>query len=100
MSLVGAPPSAVWLLLFASLIGFAAWRLRPLLVPGWAGASARLAEVALGISLAIVLAELLGLVGLLGGAWLIVGAAALAIAAWALGRRAAIGGPVGPARAS
>ena len=81
MSLVGAPPAAVWLLLFAALIGLAAWRLRPLLVPAWSGGAARLAEVVLGISLAVVLAECLGLVGLMRGAWLIAGAATLAVAA-------------------
>jgi hypothetical protein len=86
MSLVGAPPSAVWLLLFAALIGLAAWSLRPVLVPGWVGASARLVEVVLAISLAIVLAEALGLIGLLRGAWLIAAAGALALGAWGLGR--------------
>jgi hypothetical protein len=96
MSLVGAPPSAIWLLAFAALIGFAAWRLRPLLVPEWDGASARLAEVVLGLGLVVVLAELLGLLGLLEGAWLIGGAGAIALAAWGAGgrrrpRRAAAG---------
>jgi hypothetical protein len=87
MSLIGAPPSAIWLLLFAALIGLAAWRLRPVLTPAWGGASARLVEVVLAISLAIVLAEVLGLIGLLRGAWLIVGAGVLALGAWGLARR-------------
>src|SRR4051794_3853502 len=86
MSLVGAPPAAVWLLVFAALIGFAAWRLRPLVVPGWGGAGARLVGGVLGLSLAIVLAEVLGLIGLMRGAWLIAGAAVLALGAWGLAR--------------
>jgi len=86
MSLIGAPPSAIWLLLFAALVGLAAWSLRPVLVPGWGGASARLVEVVLAISLVIVLAEVLGLIGLLRGAWLIAGAGALALGAWVLAR--------------
>src|SRR5919198_406708 len=79
MSLIGAPPSAIWLLVFGSLVALAAWWLRPVVVPGWSGAGARLIEVVLAISLAVVLAEVLGLAGLLRGAWLIAGAGALAI---------------------
>jgi hypothetical protein len=87
MSLIGAPPSAIWLLVFGSLIALAAWWLRPVVVPGWSGAGARLIEVVLAISLAVVLAEVLGLAGLLRGAWLIAGAGALALGAWGGGRR-------------
>src|SRR5919204_835048 len=87
MSLIGAPPSAIWLLVFGSLIVLAAWWLRPVVVPGWSGAGARLIEVVLAISLAVVLAEVLGLAGLLRGAWLIAGAGALALGAWGGGRR-------------
>src|SRR5919197_5162735 len=87
MSLIGAPPSAIWLLVFGSLVALAAWWLRPVVVPGWSGAGARLIEVVLAISLAVVLAEVLGLAGLLRGAWLIAGAGALALGAWGGGRR-------------
>ena len=101
MSLIGAPPSAIWLLLFAALIGLAAWWLRPVLTPGWGGAGARLVEVVLAISLAIVLAEVLGLVGLLRGTWLIVGAGVLALGAWRLARwRSRPAGPAAAPRAA
>ncbi len=81
MSLLGAPPSAVWVLLFVALVGFASWRARLLLLPEWTGAPALLGEAVLGISLALVLAEALGLAGLLSGLALEIGAAALAAAA-------------------
>src|SRR5213592_1636167 len=84
MSFLGAPPSAVWVLLFVALVCVAAWRIRRVLAPGWSGAPARLAEAVLGISLAIVLAELLGLFGLLSGFGLELGAALIAAAALAL----------------
>src|SRR5919204_5113799 len=99
MSLIGAPPSAIWLLVFGSLIVLAAWWLRPVVVPGWSGAGARLIEVVLAISLAVVLAEVLGLAGLLRGAWLIAGAGALALGAWGGGRRRGGGGGSPPAGA-
>src|SRR5438874_11172172 len=90
MSVVGAPPSAIWVLVFVGLVGVAAWRARLVLAPEWSGAPARLAEAVVGISLAIVLAELLGLFGLLSGVALEVGAALIAAGAlaltWDLGR--------------
>src|SRR5947209_2194636 len=96
MSLVGAPPAAAAVLLFAALVGFAAWRVRLALLPGWSGAPARLAEVVLGISLALLLAEVLGLAGLLRGLALEVGAGLVALAAWAATRRVRpIGGDAG-----
>ena len=88
MSLVGGPPAAIWILLFVALVGCAAWRLRSLIVPGWLGAPARLAEVILGTSIAVVLAEALGLAGALHGFALELGAAAIAAASWAAARRA------------
>ena len=89
MSLVGAPPSAIWVLLFCGLIGVAAWRARLVAAGDWSGAPARLAEVVLGVSLALVLAEVLGLAGILSGLSLQIGAGALAAGAVALtwGRR-------------
>ncbi len=86
MSLVGAPPSAVWALLFVALVGFASWRARLLLLPEWTGAPARLAEAVLGISLALALAEILGLAGLLSGLALEIGAGLLALSAVASSR--------------
>jgi len=88
MSIVGGPPAAIWILLFVALVGCAAWRLRSLIVPGWLGAPARLAEVILGTSIAVVLAEALGLAGALHGFALELGAAAIAAASWAAVRRA------------
>jgi hypothetical protein len=84
VSLAGAPPSAIWALVFIALVGVAAWRVRIVLAPRWAGAQARLAEAVVGISLAIVLAELLGLLGLLSGLGLELGAAVVAGVAVAL----------------
>jgi hypothetical protein len=92
LSLVGAPPAAIWVLLFVALVGFAAWRLRSLVVPGWLGAPARLAELVLGISIVVVLAEVLGLAGALHGLALELGAGAIAAAAWAASSRARPGG--------
>lgn len=46
-------------------LGIGAFYLRALLVPGWTGALGRLAEFVLGLSALVVIAELIGLVGLL-----------------------------------
>ena len=46
-------------------LGTGAFYLRALLVPGWTGALGRLAEFVLGLSALVVIAELIGLVGLL-----------------------------------
>ncbi len=59
--LLGAAELAV----IAASLGLGAYRVRALLVPGWTGAIARLAEFILGISALIVVAELVGVVGLL-----------------------------------
>lgn len=77
-----------WVLLFVALVGFSAWRLRLVLAPSWSGAPARLVETVLGVSLAIVLAEALGLAGLLSGLALELGAGAVAIVTWAATREA------------
>jgi hypothetical protein len=55
-------------------LGFAAYRLRGRLLPGWSGPRARLAEAVLTISALLLIAELLGLVGLLNGVVLVVAA--------------------------
>ncbi len=70
------------LLFLAGALGIAAVRLRAALTPGWSGSRARLVEVTLGLSLLVVLAELLGIVGLLREVPLLLGAAAIALAAW------------------
>ena len=52
------------LIAIALALGFASARLRGRLLPLWSGASARLAEAVLGISLLVVILELVGVVGL------------------------------------
>ena len=49
------------LALIAAALGLGAYYVRALLVPAWTGALARLAEVVLGLSALVVIAELLGL---------------------------------------
>jgi hypothetical protein len=59
------------LIAIAVALGFAAVRLRGRLLPGWFGAPARLAEVVLGISLFVVISELVGVVGLYYPGWVL-----------------------------
>jgi len=59
------------LIVIAVALGFAAVRLRGRLLPGWFGAPARLAEVVLGISLFVVISELVGVVGLYYPGWVL-----------------------------
>src|SRR5262249_39064714 len=63
----------------ASAMGFAAVGLRGRFLPGWSGASARLAEVVLGISLLIVILELVGVVGLYRPGWVLLATLAVGI---------------------
>jgi hypothetical protein len=65
---------SIELIAVAAAIAFAAVRLRGRLLPGWSGASARLAEVVLGISLLVVVLELVGVVGLYRPGWVLAGA--------------------------
>src|SRR3954454_24633637 len=58
--LLGAAELAV---IFAAL-GLGAYHLRALLVPAWTGALARLAEVVIGISMLVLVSELLGVLSL------------------------------------
>jgi hypothetical protein len=62
------------LIAIAAAIAFAAVRLRGRLLPSWSGASARLAEVVLGISLLVIVLELVGVVGLYRPGWVLAGA--------------------------
>ena len=69
-------------LVVAVSLGFTAFRVRTRILPGFEGAPARLAEAILGISLLVILCELLGLPGLL-HAWTLVPASLLlALVAW------------------
>jgi hypothetical protein len=62
------------LIAIALAIGFAAGRLRRRLLPGWSGAAARLAEVVLGLSILVVILELIGVVGLYRPGFVLAGA--------------------------
>jgi hypothetical protein len=72
--------------------------LRSLLLPGWQGAPAALGSVVLGLSLAIVTAELLGLLGLLTAPALVVVSVATAVGL-RVSRPSPVAGPVPPAPA-
>jgi hypothetical protein len=65
---------SIELIAVAVAMAFAAVGMRGRLLPGWSGASARLAEVALGISLLVVVCELVGVVGLYRPGWVLLGA--------------------------
>ena len=58
--LLGAAELAV----IATALGLGAYHLRALLVPAWMGALARLAEVVIGLSMLILVSELVGALGL------------------------------------
>src|SRR3954451_14425440 len=62
---------SIELIAVAAAMAFAAVRLRGRLLPGWSGASARLAEVVLGLSLLVVTLELVGIVGLYRPGWVL-----------------------------
>ena len=62
---------SIELLIVATAMGYAAVGLRGRLLPGWSGASARLAEAVLGLSLLVVTAELVGVVGLYRPGWVL-----------------------------
>jgi hypothetical protein len=57
-------PGVLGLLAIALAMGVAAVRIRPMLLPGWDGAPARLVEAVLGLSILTVVLQLLGAVGL------------------------------------
>jgi hypothetical protein len=62
---------SIELIVVAAAMGFAAVGLRGRFLPGWTGASARLAEVVLGLSLLVVTLELVGVVGLYRPGWVL-----------------------------
>jgi hypothetical protein len=65
---------SIELIAVAAAMGFGAVGLRGRLLPGWSGASARLAEVILGLSLLVVTLELVGVVGLYRPGWVLAAA--------------------------
>src|SRR3954454_13582038 len=79
--LLGAAELAV----IATALGLGAFHLRALLAPAWTGALARLAEVVIGLSMLILVAEVLGVLGLFKEVPLLIGfvAAGLGVTAWA-----------------
>ena len=83
---------AIELLAVLAALGYGAFRLRSRLLGGWSGAPARLAEVVLGISLLVVVLELVGVVGLYKPGWVL-------LAAIADGYRSRLPGAASPARA-
>jgi hypothetical protein len=67
------------LLVVAAALAFGAVRLRRRLLPGWSGAPARLAEAVLGISMLVVVLELVGVVGLYRPGWVLLAAIAAGV---------------------
>ena len=82
--LLGAAELAV----IATALGLGAYHLRALLAPAWTGALARLAEIVIGISMLILVAEILGVLGLFKELPLLVGfvAAGLGVTLWVRNR--------------
>ena len=82
--LLGAAELAV----IAAALGLGAYYARAVLVPAWTGALARLAEIVMGISALVVIAELLGLLKLLEEIPLLLACTlvGLGVAYWARGR--------------
>src|SRR3954452_22576305 len=79
--LLGAAELAV----IATALGLGAYHLRALLAPAWTGALARLAEIVIGLSMLILVAELLGVLGLFEEVPLLIGfvAAGGGVSFWA-----------------
>jgi hypothetical protein len=75
---------AAELTVILAALGLGAYHLRALLAPAWTGALARLAEVVIGISMLILVAELLGVLGLFKEVPLLIGfiAAGVGTTAW------------------
>jgi hypothetical protein len=62
---------SIELIVVAGAMAYAAVALRNRMLPGWSGAAARLAEFVLGLSLLVVIAELVGVVGLYRPGWVL-----------------------------
>src|SRR3954454_13851692 len=72
---------AAELTVILAALGLGAYHLRALLVPAWVGALARLAEVGIGISMLILVSELLGVLGLFKEVPLLIGYVAAGLGA-------------------
>jgi hypothetical protein len=86
---------AIELIVVAASLGFAAVALRRRLLAGWSGASARLAEVVLGLSLLVVICELVGVVGLYRPGWILLATIVVGLGI-GFGLRRPAGGPLLP----
>ncbi len=69
-------------------VGFGAWRVRARVLPEWSGAPARVAEAVLGLATIVVVAELIGAVGLFNRAGLLTTTIVASIALTVAARRA------------
>jgi hypothetical protein len=82
-------------------LAWGAWRVRGRLLPGWRGAPARVTELVLALSGLLLLAEVLGTIGIFGEGEMIAGAiAAGLVAGFLAGPEPAERGPVPPAPAA
>jgi hypothetical protein len=84
--------STLELLVFVGLLASASAVMRTSLFPGWRGTPARLVELILAITAAVLIGEVLGLIGLLKEIPLLLCAVAVGIAAWRFRSRGAGGG--------
>src|SRR5947208_16563815 len=78
---------AVELTVIAAALGVGAYHLRALFPPGWTGALGRLAELVIGLSMLILVSELLGVLGLFKEVPLLIGYLAAGLGAAYLVRR-------------
>src|SRR3954469_22133953 len=81
--LLGAAELAV----IAAALGLGAYHLRALLAPAWTGALARLGEVVIGLSMLILVSELVGVLGLFKALPLVLGCVAAGLGATYYARR-------------
>jgi hypothetical protein len=83
------------LAVIAVALGLGAFHVRALIVPGWSGALARLAEIVLGLSALVLIAEVIGVVGLLEEVPLVLASVAVGLGAayWARRRGLPEGAP-------
>jgi hypothetical protein len=88
--LLGAAELAV----IAAALGLGAYHLRALLVPAWMGALARLAEVVIGISMLVLVSEIVGVLGLFKQVPLLVGCVAVGLGVMYYARRRGLPKPV------
>src|SRR5256885_2528470 len=84
---------ATELTVIAAALGLGAYHLRASLVPAWMGALARLAEFVIGISMLVLVSELLGVFGLFKEVPLLIGYVAAGMGATYLVRRHPLPGP-------